>query len=112
MDGYVAHANIDHYFRLLTGEDISDHNRAVIIKLMIAEEDRLGRQLEHLQFAEDRTARSRDRVHHLRRLRDTFADGTNERVHADRLLATFATTHELMEQFCRRMRERVNSSPI
>ncbi len=110
MDNYVAHANIDHYFSILTSQDLTDRNRATIMKLMVAEEDKLGHDLEHLQFAEIRTARGRDRVNYLRNLRDAFADGSDERHQTEKLLANFETTLQLMEHFCSRIREQVNSS--
>ncbi len=112
MDSYVTHANIDHYFSILTSQGLTDRNRNTVVKLMIAEEDKLAHDLEHLQFAESRAARSRDRVSDLRRLRDAFADGSTERAQADKLLANFEISHELMEQFCRRLREKVNSNRI
>ncbi len=112
MDSYVPRANIDHFFSVLTTQHLSDGNRDTIMKLMIAEEDKLGRDLEHLQFAEDRVARSRDRVNYLRKLRDAFADGSTERVQADKMLGNFETIHRLMEEFCHRMRTKVNSSRI
>lgn len=112
MDRYVAHANIDHYFNLLTVQGLTDGNRDTIVKLMLAEEDKLGRDLEHLQFAEDRAARGRDRLNYLRGLRAAFADGSTEQARADDMLANFETTQNLMEQFCRRMREQVHSNRI
>ncbi len=112
MDRYIAHANIDHYFSLLTSQNLTDGNRATISKLMVAEEDRLGRDLENLQFAELRVAKARDRVNHLTKLRDAFAEGSAERLQAEKTLANFETTYQLMEQFRRRLRERVNSSRV
>jgi hypothetical protein len=112
VDSYIAHANIDHYFNLLTSQDLTDRNRATIMKLMVAEEDKLGRRLEHLQFAEVRTASARDRVNYLSKLRDSFADGSAERIQAEKVLANFEAIYQLMEQFCRRMRKTVNSAHI
>lgn len=110
MDSYIAHANIDHYFSLLTSQNLTDGNRATIMKLMVAEEDKLGDDLEHLQFAEVRTAKARERVQYLRKLRDAFVDGSDERIQAERVLANFEAIYQLMEQFCRHIRKRVNSS--
>ena len=109
MDEYVAKANIDHYLSLLHGSDLTPQNRTTINKLMLAEEDKLARDLEHLEFAEARAARSRERLHYFSRLRDAFAEGSADRAHADKVLANFETTHQLMEQFCRHMRAKVNS---
>lgn len=112
MDSYIARANIDRYANLLTSQELSDRNRATIMKLMVAEEDKLGRHLEHLQFAEERTAKARDRMNYLSRLRDAFADGSAERLQAEKVLANFQAIHQSMEQFCVQMRTRVNSSRI
>jgi len=108
MDGYVGQANVDHFFNILTSQPLTGRNRDTIIKLMIAEEDKLGRDLEHLHFAEDRAAKSRVRVNNMRKLRDGFAIGSAERAQAEKVLANFESIHELMEQFCHRMRERVS----
>lgn len=108
MASGVVHANIDHYLGLPTSRGLSERNRDTIIKLMIAEEDKLGHDLEQLAFAEERAARSRDRANYLRRLRDAFANGPTERAHADRTLANCEAIHRLVEQFCRRLREKVN----
>jgi hypothetical protein len=112
MDRGVVHANIDHYLALLTSQGLTARNRDTIIKLMIAEEDKLSHDLEQLEFAEDRTAKSRDRVNYFRRLRNAFAEGSTERVEADRMLANFEAIHHLLEQFCRQLRERVHSHRI
>ncbi len=109
MDRGVVHANIDHYLNILTDQGLPERNRDTIIKLMIAEEDKLSHDLEQLEFAEDRAARSRDRVNYLRRLRDAFVVGSTERAQADRTLANFEAIHHLVEQFCRHMREKVNT---
>ena len=112
MDQYVARANIDHYLSLLNGAYLSSRNSGTVTKLLLAEEDKLGHDLEHLEFAEARAAKSRDRVEHFRRLRDAFAEGSTDRAQADSMLAKFQAIHELMEQFCQRMRGRVNSRRI
>ena len=58
---YVARANIDHYLSILSSQALTERNRDTVTKLMIVEEDKLGHDLEQLEFAEDRTVRSRDR---------------------------------------------------
>jgi len=112
MDRGVIRANIDHYLSILTSQGLTERNRDTIIKLMIAEEDKLSHDLEQLEFAENRVAKSRDRVNYLRRLRDAFVDGSTERAQADRTLGNFEAIHQLVEQFCRQIRERVNSHRI
>ena len=54
MHRYIARANIDHYLSVLSSSDLTPQNRDTVTKLLIGEEDRLGHDLEHLQFAEDR----------------------------------------------------------
>ncbi|KRQ15836.1 hypothetical protein [Bradyrhizobium manausense] len=112
MDRFVECANIDHFLNILTSQDISDRNRETISKLMIAEEDKLGRNLEYLEFAEKRASKCRDRLNYLRRLRDAFADGTEDRLRAEKVLANFQVTHDLVEEFCCRLRVMVSSSPL
>ena len=112
MDGYIARANIDHYITLLNGGDLTLQNRSTITKLLIAEEDKLSHDLEHLEFAEIRAAKSQHRVGYFRKLRDSFVEGSTERAHADGVLENFEVTHSLMVQFCHRLREKVNSSGL
>ena len=109
MDRFVVRANIDHYLSLLNGSALTPSNRSTVTKLLITEEDKLGHDLEHLDFAETRTANSRDRVNHFKKLRDSFVEGSTDRAHADSVLTNFEAIHTVMEQFCRQMRERVNS---
>ncbi len=106
MHRYVAHANIDHFLGLLDKNDVPPENRAVITKLLIAEEDKLARGLEQLEFAESRAAKGRDRVNHLRNLRDGFVAGSAERAQADRLLTNIEDVQRLLEDFCHQMRQR------
>jgi hypothetical protein len=112
MDQYVAWANIDHYLSLLNSSHLEPRNRSTISRLLIREEDKLAHDLEHLEFAETRTERALDRVNHFRKLRDSFVEGSTDREYAERVLTNFEATHELMERFCRHMRERVNANRL
>ncbi|MBR0709841.1 MULTISPECIES: hypothetical protein [Bradyrhizobium] len=109
MQRYVARANIDHYIGLLNGGDLPPHNRDTILKLLIAEEDSLGHDLEHLEFAESRAASGRQRLNHLVRLRGAFAPGTTERAQADRTVVNFERLQALLDDFCHRLRDRINA---
>lgn len=109
MNRYVAHANVDHYLGLLNSGDLTTHNRHIITKLLIAEEDQLSHDLEHLEFAETRAGSGRRRVNHVRNLRESFAFDTAEREQADRLLTNLENLQTMLEDFCHRLRERVNS---
>ena len=108
MDTFIACANVDHYLSVLNSTDLSPKNRAMVIKLLVAEEDKLSHDLEQLQFAESRLVRSRERVNHLTKLRDGFADGSKDRANAEKVLATFEVTHQLTVQFYQRMRQKAD----
>ena len=112
MHRYVARTNVDHYLNLLNNSDLTPANRGTITRLLVAEEDKLAHDLEHLEFAEHRTAEGRARVGHLRKLRDAFAFGTTDREHADRLLVNVENIQTLLEDFCHRLRDKVNSRGI
>ncbi|WP_298883916.1 hypothetical protein [uncultured Bradyrhizobium sp.] len=112
MYRYVARANVDHYLGLLQIDDILPHNRSVITKLLVEEEDKLGHDLERLEFAETRAAASRDRMNRQRNLRDSFIDGSSERAQADRLLVNLEALHQLLDGFCHQMRHRVNACSL
>ena len=45
MYRYVARANIDHFLGFLNDADLAPERRAVIVKLLIEEEDKLGHDL-------------------------------------------------------------------
>lgn len=110
MDRFIAQANVDHFISLLNGSDLTLRNRDTVVRLLIAEEDKLGHGLEQLEFAESRTAQSRDRLNYARKLRDGFIEGSTDRQRADVTLENFQAIHQLFEQFCHQLRERVNSS--
>lgn len=112
MHRYVARTNIDHYIGLLSGRDLASQNRSTITKLLIAEEDKLSHDLEHLEFAESRAARARDQVNHQKTLRDSFQIGTAERELADRLLVNLENLQTMLEDFCHFLRQKVNSRGI
>ena len=112
MERYVARTNVDHFIGLLNGADLAPQSRSTITKLLIAELDKLGHDLEHLEFAERRTATGRERVNQVKALRETFAFGTEEREQADRLLVNVENLQTLLEDFCHLLRERVNSRGV
>lgn len=109
MHRYIGGANIDRFLGLLERGDLTPRNRSTITKLLIEEEDKLGRDLEHLDFAEIRAAAGRDRVIHVRNLRDALVFGTPEREQADRLLVNLENLQTLLEDFCHGLRDRVAS---
>ncbi|MDE1933504.1 hypothetical protein [Bradyrhizobium sp.] len=112
MEKFVAHANIDHYLDLLNNGSVSSHNRSVINKLLIEEEDKLGHDQEQLEFAESRAAACRARADRQRRLLDCFDPGSTEWIQAERLLVNFESLAQFVEGFCRQMRRQVSESRL
>ncbi len=107
MDRYVARANIDHYLGILNDGSLAPERRAMITKLLVAEEDSLSHDLEQLQFAEIRAAKGRDRLNHLRRTLDRIRP--TERAHAEQLVKTVEEIQHLLDDFCHHLRAKVNS---
>jgi hypothetical protein len=112
MDDYIARANIDHYLDLLRNDDMPPGRRSVVAKLLIEEENKLGQNLEQLEFAETRAAACRDRVNRLKRLRDSFAEGSAGHSQADGLLQSFEGVLNQIEDFCRHMRKKVEAGGL
>jgi hypothetical protein len=107
MDNFIARANIDHYLELLGEDDIPPAKRSTVGKLLIEEENRLSHDLEQLEFAESRAAACRDRVSHLKRLRDRFDEGSAGHTRANGLLQSFEAILIQVENFCGHMRRRL-----
>ena len=66
--------------------------------------------LEQLEFAESRAARGRQRLDQVRQLRDG-ANGAHRDL-AERLVANVKLTQRLLDSFCQRLREKVDSHGI
>jgi hypothetical protein len=107
MDRFVTRANIDHYLELLSDGGCAREKRAMVTKLLIEEEDKLGHDLEQVEFAEKRVADGRDRLNHLRSRLDLVPE--QQRAEAERLVANFENIQHLLEQFCRQMRDKIDN---
>ena len=103
----AARANIDHCLGLLYDARLTPGKRATITKLLIQEEDNLAHDLEQLEFAEKRAADGRHRLNHLR----SRLNSTPERLRAqaERVVANFESTQILLDDFCHRLWNKVNS---
>jgi hypothetical protein len=112
MDTFVAHANIDHYLDLLRNGDVPARNRSMIRKLLVEEENKMGRDREHLEFAESRAAACRARADRQRRLLDSFNPGSTDWVQAERLLVNFESLAQFVEGFCLQIRRQVNENRL
>jgi hypothetical protein len=108
MDPYVARAHIDRYLGLLMAGDLTPHDRAVITKRLIAEANKCD-GLEHLEFVESRVVTVRETVIQFTDVRNGCAFGTPERDGADKLLVDVENLQTELEEFCRRLRERLTS---
>ena len=107
MHRFVARENIDHYLRLLNRTGLGPEKRATVTKLLIEELDKLGHDIEQLEFAETRAASGRDRLNEVRRkLGDMSAP--EHRAQAERLVANFEATQKLLDGFCHHLRNKVN----
>lgn len=111
MHRFIARANIDHFIGLLGG-DLTPSKRADIVRLLIAELDKLALDLEHLEFAEKKVADGRDRLNHVRGVRNGHPHGTPEREQAERLLVGCENLQTLLEDFCHHLRRQFSSRGI
>ena len=107
MDRFIARANIDHYLDLLSDGGCAREKQAIVTKLLIEEEDKLGHDLEQVEFAEKKVADGRDRLNHLRSRLDLVPE--QQRAEAERLVGNFENTQRLLEQFCHQLRDRINN---
>jgi hypothetical protein len=112
MDNFVTFANVDHYLDILNGRDVPNQKRSTIIKLLIEEENKLGRDLEQLQFAEQKAAACRNRAERQRRLRDALDPGSPDWAQADNQLANFESLARHVEGLCQKMRRQMNESGL
>ncbi|SFQ21861.1 hypothetical protein SAMN05216330_11968 [Bradyrhizobium sp. Ghvi] len=109
MHRFIARANIDHFIGLLTGSDLTPDRRNGITTLLIAEFDKLAHDLEHLEFVEKKASEGRNRVSQVRDMRDGHPFGTTQREEAERLLVSCENLQTVLEDFCHRLRAKINS---
>jgi len=79
----------------------------MVTKLLIEEEDKLGHDLEQLEFAEKRMADGRDRLNHLRSRLDLAP--ARLRPEAERVVANVEEIQHLLERLCHQLRDRINN---
>ena len=101
MDEFTARANINHFLKLLTQDDLDPRRRAVVIKLLTAEVDKLSHDPEQLDLALCSTGNGQDLLQRMRGIRDAFAPDAEGRGEAERLLATFQKTLESSRESAR-----------
>ena len=108
MDQFIARANIDHYLDILKDGGLTPERRATIVKLLVAEEDKLAHDREQLEFAQSRAANGRYWLNDLRQRLDGMAEASTHRPMLERLVANFEITQELLDQFCERLQAKLN----
>jgi len=86
--------------------------RSTTTSLLITELDKLGNDAEHLEFAESKVAASRQQVVQAASVRDSLAAGTSQRQDAERRLIHLENVHTLLDDFCRRLRNKVNPRSV
>jgi len=107
MHRFVARENIDHYLGILNSEVLlGPDKRDAIIKLLIAEIDKLNHDPQQLEFAESRAAKGRERLKVVRALHD--AADPKDRTAAELLVTNVQAVNDLLQNFCHQLRASVN----
>ena len=111
MHRFVARENIDHYLGILNSDVLlAPEKREAITKLLIAELDKSSHDPEQLEFAETRAAKGRERLKHVRALRN--AAERKDRANAELLVVNVEAIQDLLETFCHQLRASVNKPLI
>jgi len=106
MHRFVARENIDHYLEILNSDLLlAPEKRETIIKLLIAELDKLSHDAEQLEFSESRAANGRERLNRVRALSD--AAEPEDRANAKLLVANVEAIQDLLETFCHQLRAKL-----
>lgn len=103
----VVRANIDRQLELLNDPRLEPERRADVVKLLIAEEDKVSHYQEQLEFAESRAAKGRLHLSELRRKRDNMQAA--DRALAEQLVANAEAIQHLLDGFCNHLRNRGNT---
>ena len=107
MYRYIARENIDHFIELLNGDSLAPDRRAVITRLLMDEEDKLGHDLEQLDFAETRAAKGRELLNHAQA--QLAKCHPHQRPQMERLVQNFAALQMLLDGFCNQLERKANS---
>jgi len=65
-----------------------------------------GHNLDEIEFAEGKLAKSRDRLKTFRGLQNSFAAGSAERALAARTIDEIENLHQVLDRLCHRLRGR------
>ena len=112
MNQFQIQKNIDHYLEILNDPELSDSLKGTIRRLLIEEENRLGRDLEQLAFAELRLSICRGHLARVQAAQERLDIGSPEWSEAEKVIANFRAVLRLVEDFRRQMHEKVRRSSL
>ena len=104
VDVFVTESNVEMYLSR-TYECLDAAQRDVLLRLLVEEEDRMGRSREHMENGQRRVEDGRDRVKRQRELLASVQPNEN-RLQAEFMLETFEHMLLLMERHQRLLVER------
>ncbi len=110
MHDFIAQANVDHFLNMLTDDQLGSERRDVVMKLLMAELDKLSHGEEQLDFAESRAAKVRIQ---LNRLRVQFCNpdlDADSQLRVGAMLRAMEQVQPLLDDLCIRVRRRAQSS--
>ena len=103
LNAFVTESNVELYLsRLYTTLDATDRDN--LLRLLVEEESKMGRSLEHVENGERRVADGCERLKRQRTVVAGLPIGKRHEHPAARLLETLEQTQALLEQHLRCMR--------
>ncbi len=103
MDNYITRANIDHFLSVIEDSHLDPGTRAVAVRLLRRQLDKLSVRPDQLEFAESKVTDGQVHLNKAKRMRDGLADPT-ARAEADGFVATLTKVQELLKACCERLR--------
>ena len=100
MKPSVAHTNIEHYLSLLADERLTAERRAKITRLVVQEVNKLGRNIEELEFVQMIASKGRRRINRLQQMLDHTTE-TSQRATIEHMISIFEATQQLLDAFRR-----------
>jgi hypothetical protein len=101
---FIANENIDHYLAMLQDAQLEPETQRTLQKLLVEEQNKLGRNREQLELAERRVHEGRERIRKLNRAvaYSGFGDDAQHRL---RMIATMKEIQSLFESYHREFRD-------
>ncbi len=89
--------DVDQLLQSLRDGCLVGNERSAALKLLIAQEDQFGRDMERLELAFDRAGHGRAQLRKIKLLRDRIDPNSDARRRTEELLATMEETQRLLE---------------